>query len=121
MKKQLLINLLIIAVVAVMTACGGSVKNDLKGADPDAGKVAMEKNLQSVELAVGGMTCTGCEVAIVGAVSKIKGVKLVDAFHLEGLAAITFDTTVTDLDQIRVAIEESGYTTGDVEVIEPNN
>lgn len=121
MKKELIINLLLIAVVVVFAACGGTTTNQLKTDKTPTDELAEELNLQSIEMAVTGMTCTGCEVAIVGAVSKVKGVKLVDAYHVEGIAAITYDTTIANLDQIRQAITDSGYASGDFEVIEPEN
>jgi len=117
MKKQFIKCLLLMVVAAFISACGGSSSDDKKSSATD--DFTSEKNLVSIELTVGGMTCTGCEVAIVGAVSKIKGVKMVDAYHTEGIAAITYDSSKVDLEKIRLVIEESGYNTGDYEIIEP--
>ncbi len=117
MKKQFVKCLLLMVVVAIVSACGGSSSNDEKSSATE--DLTSEKNLVSVELAVGGMTCTGCEVAIVGAVSKIQGVKMVDAYHTEGIAAITYDSSRVNIEKIKLVIEESGYNPGDFEIIAP--
>jgi copper chaperone len=117
MKKQFVKCLLLMVVAAFISACGGSISEDKKSSATD--DLTSEKNLVSIELAVGGMTCSGCEVAIVGAVSKIQGVKMVDAYHMEGIAAITYDSSKVDIEKIKQVIEDSGYSAGDFEIIEP--
>jgi copper chaperone CopZ len=65
---------------------------------------------KTVNLAVEGMTCTGCENTIKEAVGKVAGVTDVTASHTEGLAVVKYDSTKTDIKGISDAIIEAGYT-----------
>lgn len=121
MKNQHLINLLFVFVLVVIISCGGSTESQQKSVNSGADEMAMELNLQSIELGVEGMTCGGCEIAVAGAISKLNGVKVADASHLNKIASVTYDTTLVTMDQIRMAVEKSGYTAGDFEVVQPEN
>ena len=118
MKNQLF-NILLIAIgITVFAACGSNApkeQNQAENADVEAG---LEMTTQTIELSVQGMTCTGCETAIIAAVGKIDGVKAVDAYHVDAIAVVKYDTTVANLDQIKNAISEAGYTPGDFVLVE---
>ena len=63
----------------------------------------------TVELAVKGMTCTGCEERIQGAVGEVEGVEAVDADHQEGTVSVTLERENTATDEVRAAIDGLGY------------
>ncbi|NVO20995.1 MAG: heavy-metal-associated domain-containing protein [Bacteroidetes bacterium] len=65
---------------------------------------------KTINLAVDGMTCTGCENTIKEAVGKVAGVSEVTASHTEGLAVVKYDSTKTNVKTISDAITEAGYT-----------
>lgn len=67
---------------------------------------------RQVTLQVDGMTSPTCPVLLKSAVSKIKGVKRVDASLASHSATIEYDEHQTNLDQIRDAIEfQAGFGT----------
>lgn len=118
MKKQLF-NILLIAIgIFVVSACTGNAPGEQKNTENKEAESGIEMSTQTVELSVQGMTCTGCEVAIIAALEKIEGVKAANANHTEGLATVKYDTAIANLDQIKNAITLAGYTPGDYRLVE---
>jgi copper chaperone len=102
MKNLLAIkSLILIALLAIASACGNSGKKVEKPADD--GRVA------KVEVSITGMTCGGCEQTIQTSVAKLEGIKSVKAMSGMGKAFIEFAPALTDTAKIRTAITESGY------------
>ncbi len=71
--------------------------------------IAQEKQIKTYTLHIEGMTCTGCEVAIITRVQKITGVQEIQANHKTGKGFIRLDANKTNIKQIINAIEELGY------------
>jgi len=67
------------------------------------------QKINRIELAVEGMTCTGCEAHVEHAVSQLEGVKGVSVSYEEGKATVDFEETKTTRDAIVSAINETGY------------
>ena len=65
---------------------------------------------ESVELAVTGMKCGGCETNVKARLNAIEGVLAVNASSKEKKVNVEFDAEKTDLDAIRAAIVEAGFT-----------
>jgi copper chaperone CopZ len=61
------------------------------------------------EIKITGMTCTGCEQTIQDAVAKLNGITSIKANHSEGIAIIEFDSTLTDTNEIKLSINNTGY------------
>ncbi len=118
MKNQLFNILLIAFGIFLFAACGGNTTKDQNQTETSDVEAGLEMSTQTVELSVKGMSCTGCETAIIAALEKIDGVKAVNANHTEGIALVKFDTTMANLDQIKNAISEAGYTPGDYKLVE---
>ena len=66
-------------------------------------------HIQTVKLNIEGMVCSGCEENISHSVNKIDGVTNVSTSYEEGASIIEFDTTKTNVDEIKKAIESKGY------------
>tara|TARA_R100000541_G_scaffold38810_1_gene46661 strand:+ start:146 stop:769 length:624 start_codon:yes stop_codon:yes gene_type:complete len=66
-------------------------------------------HIQTVKLNIEGMVCSGCEENINHSVNKIDGVTNVSTSFEEGTSIIEFDTTKTNVDEIKKAIESKGY------------
>ena len=66
-------------------------------------------DIQTVKLNIEGMVCSGCEENINHSVNKIDGVTNVSTSYEEGASIIEFDTTKTNVDEIKKAIESKGY------------
>jgi len=64
----------------------------------------------SIEVSIGGMTCTGCEQTIQAGVSKLDGIKSVKASHTAANAFIEYYPDQVDTLKIREAITGTGYT-----------
>jgi len=74
------------------------------------GIVATNNNdIQTVKLNIEGMVCSGCEENINHSVNKIDGVTNVSTSFEEGTSIIEFDTTKTNVDEIKKVIQSKGY------------
>jgi len=62
-----------------------------------------------VELAVKGMTCTGCEAYIEHEIRQLNGIKNVDASYDKGTTAVEYKSVKVSLQQIIEAINKTGY------------
>jgi copper chaperone len=60
-------------------------------------------------LGIEGMTCDNCVKTLTKALKRVNGVKDVEVERESARAAITFDTTKTDIAAIHEAILQSGY------------
>ena len=102
-------------IIALMTFLGAacSSSGSKKSTTEDSGQVSIsEEHLSHVHLDVSGMTCEGCENAIVANIKKLDGIQEATASHTHAEAMIVFDTTLTSVHDISHAIEDAGYTVG---------
>lgn len=60
-------------------------------------------------LRVEGMTCTGCENRITGALARVDGVVSATADHEQGTVVLVGDRTPATGEAVRHAIEDLGY------------
>lgn len=79
------------------------------GKDPQAIEIAPENRMETIFM-VEGMTCTGCENAIIKRVSGLEGVKTVDADHVKMQTQVVYDKSKVSEDKIVEAIVDAGYT-----------
>ena len=69
---------------------------------------------------VKGVTCEGCEGAIVDYVTKIDGVVSSKASHIKESVIVKYDEAKTDIDAISKVISSSGYKVDGVKEDIPN-
>ncbi len=74
-----------------------------------AATTVLPVNLQNLELQIEGMTCTGCEVNVNNAVSKVAGVLEVKSDYKTGKATVKFDDSKTTVNEIIGAVNATGY------------
>jgi copper chaperone CopZ len=80
---------------------------------PKTSQTATENPAETVltyNLAVEGMTCTGCENTVINNVKSIDGVTEVSASHESGMVKISINSDKADTTAIREKIIEAGYT-----------
>lgn len=65
---------------------------------------------QSVTFTVTGMKCGGCENTVKSKVQDVEGVLSVAASHTDEAVEVEFDPAKADLDLIKEAITEAGFT-----------
>ena len=65
---------------------------------------------ESVTFTVTGMKCGGCESNITSKLQALNGVLSVSASHQEDEVEIEFDPAKTDVDSMKEAIAEAGFT-----------
>ncbi len=65
--------------------------------------------LPTTELAVKGMTCNHCKMAVTNAVSGVPGVTGVDVDLDTGRVSVTHDKQEIALDEVKRVIKEAGY------------
>ena len=66
-------------------------------------------SLETVTVAVEGMTCESCEVPVKVALDETPGVRFAAVSFKNGNARIQYDPTQTNLDKIKSAINSTGY------------
>jgi copper chaperone CopZ len=99
-----LILLSIFLVSAIIYSCNGK-----KTSQADTPTTELKVDLQTYNIAIEGMTCTGCEQTIQNSVLAIEGVDSISASHLAKSAIVSFDPQKTDTSAIKEAITKSGY------------
>lgn len=68
-----------------------------------------QSTLQHIVIDVKGMTCSGCEAHVSGALMHVDGVVNAEASYEQGTATVTYDPSRTDLQQLFAAIDSTGY------------
>jgi len=71
--------------------------------------ITNNKYIQTVKLDIEGMVCQSCETNINNSVNKIEGVVQVKTSHKKGISVIEFDTTKTNINDIKEVIQSKGY------------
>lgn len=98
-------NLSILSIIFILAiSCQNNESKTSETTEPEA-------NTEYVlyEVTIEGMTCTGCEETIEAGVTKVDGVGLIEANHLDGNARLKFVKGQADTISVRKAIEASGY------------
>jgi copper chaperone CopZ len=68
-----------------------------------------QKNIETSEFSVTGMTCTGCEDHVNHELNKLPGIILSKVSYQNSNAIVKFDKTLTDREAIEKAIAKAGY------------
>ncbi len=68
-----------------------------------------QRDIQSVKLGIEGMVCQSCETNINNSVNKIDGVLQIQTSFKKGVSVIEFDTTKTNINNIKEVIQSKGY------------
>jgi copper chaperone CopZ len=102
MDKQIMAFRLILATV-MLTAISCSGNPDRKA------KSDVQKEASVIEVSIGGMFCTDCELTIQKRVGELAGIKSVKASYTAGNATIQYFPDKIDSAKIRQAITGSGY------------
>lgn len=114
MKK--LLSLLSISLL--LFACN-SQSNQSSTKEESAVEQTIDKaNLETIEIAVYGMTCGGCERTVQNAVGNLPGVHSVKASHQDSTAIVTFDKSKTNFSKMKATITDKGYDVVDFKVVE---
>ena len=66
--------------------------------------------MENVVLKVEGMSCEHCVKAVTNAVAGISGTQNVSVNLKDGSASFSFDPGKTDIEKVKAAIIEEGYT-----------
>ena len=69
-----------------------------------------EVNWVTVELAVEGMTCAGCENTVMAAVNALEGIQESKASYVDSTTVVSFDKSKVTIEKISQAITSKGYT-----------
>ena len=104
MKKGIYLLLMLF----VMTACSQTAKKPAESPAEPSMEMASE-NLQNVSFEVKGMTCEGCENAIVTSIHKLDGIEEASASHTGESTQVSFDASRTSVEDISQAIANAGY------------
>lgn len=68
-----------------------------------------ENSVTTTNFAVEGMSCTGCEKSIKTKLSRLDGIKEVEANHKEGRATVRYDSSRVSPDEIASQINTLGF------------
>lgn len=64
---------------------------------------------ETLQLTVNGMTCGGCESAVMRALQRVEGVEDVSASHAANLVGVTYDPRKVTPAKVKETIEALGY------------
>jgi mercuric ion transport protein len=96
----------LLAVILLSASCSSGTKKT--EATSEVQSISAE-NLTQVRFDVQGMTCEGCEKAIMASIKKLEGIQNVSASHTAGESVVNFDTTLVSSEMISEAISAAGY------------
>ncbi len=102
------IKVLLFSILFLAFACQNAPKEE-KDVETSKTEDVEKINVQTVQFAISGMTCTGCENAIQKTINEFDGVYSSKADHQDGIALIEVDSVKVDLQKIEQAINELGY------------
>ena len=89
-----------------LASCGGQPQSENK-----TGQQAAEPlEITELQLDVKGMTCEGCENAIIRSLESLDGVVETHASHKDELVTVRYVAAVLDAEQIKEGITRVGYT-----------
>ncbi len=95
-----------LAIILLCASCSsGTNKAD---ATSETQAISLE-HLTLVKFEVKGMTCEGCENAIVKSIQKLEGIQEVTASHTTGQSLVKFDSSLASPALISEAISNAGY------------
>ncbi len=99
-----------ISIALIMSACHGSTDSQ-RASEEEARPVTQTspENLVKISLDVEGMTCAGCEGAVVSSLKNIEGVTEASASHQTGKTEVQFDRTLVSEEEMAEAIASRGY------------
>lgn len=72
--------------------------------------VADEANIEKLEVKIDGMTCGSCQNHVNHAVNELDGIVSIETSYDKGNSVIEYDKTKTNQDEIKKAVESTGYT-----------
>lgn len=71
--------------------------------------------MQKLSLKITGMSCAACSAAVERAIKRLDGVQAVTVNLLSEKAAVTFDSNVMGMEQIKKAVEKAGFGTTELQ------
>ena len=74
-----------------------------------SGSALSETDIETATIQVEGMDCTACEAPIRAVLQRTPGVRSADVSYKRGDARVEFDPKRTNIDQIRHAVNSTGY------------
>lgn len=77
--------------------------------DLPAASQATQNSVETVTVKIDGMSCTACEVPVRDAVAQTPGVHTADVSYKRGDARVEYDPKKTSVQQIKRAIDSTGY------------
>lgn len=102
-----------LAAALMMTACAPGEDHAAVTGPAQATPNASVKPDSRVEIAVQGMSCSGCENSIREALQKLDGISSASASATAGVALAEFDSKTVSPADMAAAISKLGYTATD--------
>jgi len=94
------------AIILMSASCSSGTK---KADSTSEIQAISTEHLTQVKFDVKGMTCEGCENAIMTSIQKLEGIQEVSASHKAGESVVKFDSTLVNYQLISEAISGAGY------------
>jgi len=99
----------ILVLLAILLICACCSFPDKKVKDVTEPRGIAKEHLTQIKFEVKGMTCEGCEQAIIKSIQKLEGIQEVTASHIKGQSVVKFDSTLAHRGSISEAIANAGY------------
>ncbi len=71
--------------------------------------IAQESNIETIDVAIKGMTCTSCEQHVNHIINQLSGISSIITSYESGNAIIEYDKSKTTIEAIEKAVNSTGY------------
>lgn len=106
MRKFIILTILVFIILGGFLAISCSSQSDLTSQEKkEVALVLEDKNLRYAELAIDGMTCSGCAVAAENALKKKDGVVDAKVGFFEGKGEVIYNPKLISIEEIVKAVE----------------
>ncbi len=72
------------------------------------------ENIQKAEFIIEGMTCESCEEHVTHEIHQLDGIGNINVSYIKGNAIVEFDSSKTNNEEIKDAINSAGYTVTEI-------
>ena len=104
------------ALTGPMSVAYSTPRQERSSADAPSKSQDAAASVQTVTLAVKGMTCAGCELATRTVLKRLPGVATADVSYEKRTAVVTYEPAKVTVTQMVAAIKTLGYTATKVEL-----
>ncbi len=106
----------IVTILAILMIAFPSYAKVFFPASENQINVVDNSNIQTAEFSIKGMNCAGCELEVNHEVYKLSGIIKSETSYDSGKSNVQFDNSKTNVEEIKQAINSTGYSVTNAEI-----